>query len=252
VAHWTDRYYGELYLDSVLDLLSPRLSAMEASVIEALLGVGKADRVLDLACGHGRHAWPLAVRVDALVGLERSAAYLRRAAAPRPGAPPVARPSFVRADLKALPLKAGSCDAAFSWYASLFMFDEATNLEVLKESARPVRPGGRLLVQHANPLALDRAPHAEAERTLEDGTRVEEVSDWDAGSGVDHCARRLTRPDGRRLEATAELRYYRPEEWVALARRAGLLLVSLTSTTPPRGGVVGPTAPDLIAVLEMP
>jgi hypothetical protein len=69
---------------------------------------------------------------------------------------------------------------------------------------------------------------------------------------VDRCARRLTRPDGSVLEGTARLRYYRPSEWEPLARRAGLRLNALTSTTPPPGGRPGPEAPDLIAVLEKP
>ena len=84
MAHWTDGYYGDLYLDTVADLLTPRLSALEAEVIAALLDVGPESRVLDLACGHGRQAWPVAGRVGKVIGLERSAAYLRRAA----GSPP--------------------------------------------------------------------------------------------------------------------------------------------------------------------
>ena len=74
----------------------------------------------------------------------------------------------------------------------------------------------------------------------------------DAGTGVDRCARRLVRPDGSRLEGTAQLRYYSPTEWGPLARRAGLLLRDVTSTTPTAGGLPGPEAPDLIALLEKP
>jgi SAM-dependent methyltransferase len=250
-GHWTEAYYGELYLESVEDLLSPRLTAFEAELIGRLLGLGPGQRVLDLACGHGRHAWPLAERVASLVGLERSAAYLARAAA-SPSSGPGPAPSFVRGDLRALPLRAGAFDAAFSWYASLFMFDEAGNQAVLREVARPLRRGGRLLVHHANPLALARAPRAEASRTLPGGGRVEEVSEFDPGTGVDRCARRLVRPDGSLLEGTAQLRYYSPTEWGPLARRAGLLLRDVTSTTPTAGGLPGPEAPDLIALLEKP
>jgi len=172
-------------------------------------------------------------------------------APPRPAAGGAA-PVFLRADLRALPLRTGSLDAAFSWYASLFMFDDAENEVVLKEASRPVRRGGRLLVHHANPLALALEPLAEATRTLPDGGRVREVSTFDAARGVDRCARRLDREGGPFLEATAELRYYSPTEWESLAVRAGLRLVDVTSTTPPRGGPLGPEAPDLIALLEIP
>ena len=256
-AHWTDGYYGELYLASVEALLTPRLSRLEADRIAALLGLGPGQRVLDLACGHGRHAWLLAERVGWLLGLERSESSLRRArlgAAAATGAGPRVgpTPTFLCADLRALPLRPGSLDAVYSWYASLFMYDDAGNAAVLGAAARLLRPGGRLLVHHANPLALTADPHAEASHALADGGLVEEVSDFDAATGVDRCARRLRLHDGRVLEATAELRYYSPSEWEPLAERAGLRLTALTSSTPPPGGELGPGAPDLIALLETP
>ena len=42
--HWTEAYYGALYLDSVADLLTPRLSALEAGIVEALLEVRPGGR----------------------------------------------------------------------------------------------------------------------------------------------------------------------------------------------------------------
>jgi SAM-dependent methyltransferase len=269
VTHWTDGYYGDLYLDTVADLLSPRLSALEAEVIASLLALGPRHRVLDLACGTGRHAWPMAGRVGSLVGIERSQDYLARAnfaggaqkappvpplapGQPHPAAPALATPTFIRGDLRALPFGAGTFDAAYSWYSSLFMYDDASNLAVLREAARPLRPAGRLLVHHANPLALALEPEAVAMRTLPDGSRVEERSSFDPTAGVDRCARRLVRPDGRVLEGTAELRYYTPAGWEALAAEAGLRLRCVTSTAPPASGALGPEAPDLIALLESP
>ena len=132
------------------------------------------------------------------------------------------------------------------------MWDEAANRAALAGVARLLRRGGRLLIQHANPLALAREPRATARRTLPGGGLVEEVSEFDAGTGVDRSTRRLVRPDGSVLEGTARLRYYSPAEWEPLARRAGLRLRAVTSTTPPPGGRPGPEAPDLIALLEKP
>ncbi|HTN53806.1 MAG TPA: class I SAM-dependent methyltransferase [Anaeromyxobacter sp.] len=253
MPHWTDVYYGALYRDSVADLLGPRLSALEAEVIAGLLRLGPQSRVLDLACGEGRHAWTLAGRAGRVVGLERSREYLAAAARGAGTGGGLARPRFLRADLRALPLRPGAFDAAFSWYASLFMFDDATNAACLAGLAAAVRPGGRVLVHHANPLRLARQPHDAARRTLPDGSVVEEESTFDPATGVDRCHRRLRRPGGALLEGTAELRYYSPSEWRPLAGRAGLRLLLVTSTTaagsapPPE---LGPEAPDLIALLE--
>ena len=259
--HWGDAYYGELYLGSVGDLLTPRLSALEADAIAALLGLRPADRVLDLACGHGRHARVLARRVGRVVGLDRSRDHLEAALADEAAAPAgegrrgAAPPAYVQGDVRALPFREGSFDAVFSWYASLFMFDDATNEACLAEAARVVRRGGRLLVHHANPLRLAREPRAAARRTLADGSLVEEESVYDPATGVDRCARRLVRRGGAVLAGTAELRYYMPSEWGRLAGSAGLHLLELT-TTPDAGRSArrepGPDAPDLIALLEKP
>jgi SAM-dependent methyltransferase len=240
---WTDAYYGELYLDSVADLLTPALSAAEAGVIAGLLELRPADRVLDLACGHGRHLGPLAGRAR-LVGLERNAAYLARAGGAGAG--------LVRGDLRRLPFREGAFDAAYSWYASLFMWDDPANLDALKEAARVVRRGGRLLVHHANPARLAREPVARAELALPGGGRVEETSRFDPGTGMDACERRLTRQDGTVLAGTAHLRYYTPAEWSALAPRAGLRLLGITSTPSPqhRTERLDSDAPDLIALAE--
>lgn len=242
-------------------------------MIATLLAVEPGDRVLDAGCGSGRHARVIASRGVAVVGLERSGESLRRATAKAPagasGVPGevernvlrahrpehVDAPSYVRADLRALPFRPRSFDAAYSWYASLFMFDEEVNLACLVALAAVLRPGGRLLVHHANPLRLGRDPHERSRHVLPDGSVVEEESRFDAVRGVDRSARRLTRPDGRVLEGTAELRYYTAAEWLALAGRAGLRLVDVTSTTDagrPGRPPPGPEAPDLIVLLETP
>jgi hypothetical protein len=135
------------------------------------------------------------------------------------------------------------------------MFDDAVNVRCLAELRRVVRVGGRLLVQHANPLRLALDPVDASRRVLPDGSVVEEESRWDAAAGVDRCARRLVRPDGTELRGTAELRYYSTPEWGPLATAAGLRLIQLTTTTfagEVPGAELTSEAPDLIAVLERP
>jgi len=200
--------------------------------------------VLDLACGHGRHARALSPEVGALVGIDRNPDYLARAR--QSGA------LLVRGDLKALPFRAGAFDAVYSWYSSLFMYGDGENLRVLAAAARLLRPGGRMIVHHDNPLRLARQTEARAGWDLAGGGRVEETSHFDPATGLDVCERRLTRRDGTVLAGTARLRYYKPEEWEALAPRAGLRLLRITSTWQAEDPAerLDDDAPDLIALAE--
>lgn len=238
--HWTDGYYGDLYYESVADLLTARLSSFESRLIRGLLEVGTRDRVLDLACGHGRHARFLSPEVGLLAGIDRNPGYLARAR--HSGA------ARVQGDVRALPFRPGVFDAVYSWYSSLFMFDDAENLRCLAAASSALRPGGRILVHHDNPARLAREPTAHAEWDLASGGRVVEDSLYDPAAGRDACTRRVIRPDGSVLAGTAELRYYSPEEWQALAPRAGLRLLRITSTW--QADRLDDDAPDLIALAE--
>lgn len=244
--HWTDDYYGDLYQESVADLLTERLSRVEADAIRRLLGLRPTDRVLDLACGHGRHARFLRPEVGFLVGIDRNPAYLARAR----GCGAV----LVRGDLRRLPLREGRFDAVYSWYSSLFMFDDAENLRCLAAAVALLRPGGRILVHHDNPARLRREPTAQAHWDLSRGGRVEEESRYDPATGRDTCTRRVIRPDGSVLAGTAHLRYYTPEEWAVLAGRAGMELTGITSTwkADRPSEPLDDDAPDLIAIGRRP
>jgi SAM-dependent methyltransferase len=245
-GHWSDDYYGDLYYESVADLLTARLSSFEAALLRRLLELGPGDRVLDLACGHGRHARAVSPEVGLLVGIDRNPEYLARAR--HSGA------TLVRGDLRSLPFRPGSFDAVYSWYSSLFMYDDEENERCLASAAALLRPGGRLLVHHDNPGRLKGQLTAQAAWDLPRGGRVEEESRFDPATGRDTCTRRVIRSDGTVLAGVAHLRYYSPEEWHALATRCGLELVRITSTWQADRPAerLDEDAPDLIALGRRP
>jgi len=240
--HWADDYYGDLYYDSVADLLTARMSGFEAQLLRRLLELGPLDRVLDLACGHGRHARALSPEVGLLVGIDRNPEYLARA-----------RHSggvLVRGDLRALPFRPGSFDAVYSWYSSLFMYDDRENARCLSAAVSLLRPGGRIVVHHDNPARLRKLPTAQTAWDMPRGGRVEESSAYDPATGTDTCTRRVIRADGTVLAGVAHLRYYTPVEWEGLASRCGLDLLGITSTWQADRPAerLDDDAPDLIAI----
>lgn len=183
--------------------------------------VRASDAVLDLGCGRGRHLVALQERGVRAFGVDRSLDALA-------AVPPDVRSRAVRGDLRALPFADGAFDVALSLFSSFGYFGAEGDLAALREAARVLRPGGRLVLDLADPASVRDAlvPRSERrvggllfqeERLLEDGGRV-------VVKRV-RC-RRVDVPGGgdaepRESRWTERLRLYAPEELAALARGAG-------------------------------
>lgn len=123
-----------------------RLFPIEEPAVRRLLeGLPAGARVLDAACGTGRHAAWLAARGHDVVGVDASDAMLARARAKLPAC------RFERGDLAALPLPDASVDAAVCALALVHVPDLRP---ALAELARVVRPGGRVVVSDVHPFLV--------------------------------------------------------------------------------------------------
>ena len=82
---WYESFFGPDYFEIYRDMLTPERTASEVDGVLKLLGLAPGARVLDLACGHGRHAIPLAERGFLVTGYDLSETFLERARAERAG-----------------------------------------------------------------------------------------------------------------------------------------------------------------------
>jgi len=57
---WYKSFFGEDYFEIYEGLLAPEETTAQVEGIISLLELRPGARVLDVACGHGRHAIPLA------------------------------------------------------------------------------------------------------------------------------------------------------------------------------------------------
>lgn len=107
--------------------------------IAAHIDVPRAHRILDLACGTGRFAPPLASHFGAtVIGLDPSMKMLQVAARKCPGVP------LLAAAGEALPLQSATLDVIFMSMVFHHFSDAAA---VARECARVLRPGGRVCVR---------------------------------------------------------------------------------------------------------
>jgi SAM-dependent methyltransferase len=213
-------FFGELYLRSTRPLLSSEVTAREVAYLARVFqSLALPGPVVDLGCGHGRHAsrlntqGPLQGRV---IGLELDPLSL---AEREPGFP------ALRGDLRALPFRTGTLAGAYAWYSTLFAFTDAEHEQVLREVARCLRPGGLLVFQTVPWERLAAHPSAAFEQALPNGSVLKEESHFDASTGRDTGRRTLRLPGGRVLSGTYAIRYYPLAELTQLLEATGFSIV---------------------------
>ncbi len=113
---------------------------------------GQAPRLLDIGCGTGALLELVAPRVGAAVGVDASRDMLALART-RLAERGLSHVSVRQADMYRLPLPDAAFDVATLQMVLHYAEDPAA---ALAEAARPLRPGGRLVI-------VDLAPHARAE-----------------------------------------------------------------------------------------
>jgi SAM-dependent methyltransferase len=217
---WFESAFGRLYPL----IYSHRDDVSAAREVEGLLSwlvpeAGGIERVLDVACGSGRHTEAIARLGFRVVGIDLSE-YLLPRAAQRPSL----KGRVARADMRRLPF-GPSFDLVTNLFTSFGYFEsDGENKHALSEMARVLRPKGILVLDHMNPMAVKKgleASSVEKRRGLQirihrriEGSRVIKEIDvkTDRGEG---------------FHLVENVRLYEPDEMRALFVDAGLAEVQL-------------------------
>jgi len=149
--YWWRDYFDEIYYTLYKPQLSEERTLKEVNFIEKTLALKPGELVLDLACGQGRHAIPLASRGYRMVGLDYSDCLLgiavrsaREAGVDLP---------LIRGDMRSLPFRE-LFDVVYIFFTSFGYFSDEDNFQVLREVRRALKPGGRFLLDLWNPLSF--------------------------------------------------------------------------------------------------
>ena len=217
---WFESYFGDDYLDIYADAFPADRTDAEAAGMIARLELAPGARVLDLACGHGRHALALARRGLDVTGFDLSDVFLARArdAAAAEGL----SLRLVRGDMRLLPFDA-EFDAVVNVFSAFGYFeDPADDLATLRGIRRALVPGGRFLLEtlHRDGLPGRFQPRIEAETP--NGSRVVHEYSWDLEHDVIHDQITLERADGTRARYETKVRMRSLRGLLALWREAGL------------------------------
>ena len=223
MTEWTRDYFERGYAQR-WGLLPPSDSVrLDAANLGALLRIGPASRVIDIGCGHGRHALALAELGAEVIGIDTAIALLDRA---QHFAAQLQRETrWIRGDMRRLPIQSRCASAAILMDAFGFFETDEEHEAVLREAARVLTTGGRLVLKIVNGGVV-LGEFRPTDREERDGTVVT-------------IARTLTfepariteriRVSGRRGDGEYERRQrlYRVEELGAVLERAGFEVVDV-------------------------
>lgn len=145
-APWFESFFSKDYL--TVDIHAD--TEGEVEFIRSILALKRGVRLLDAACGYGRHLVPLIERGVDAVGCDLSADLLAEASMRLSSAGVASGRRLVRADNRYLPFEE-VFDAACLMYTSFGYFDaEDENFKVLASLAGALKSGGRLLIETVN------------------------------------------------------------------------------------------------------
>jgi|TARA_R110002072_G_scaffold3759_24_gene26923 SAM-dependent methyltransferase len=142
-----NHFYDGLGLDLWRQAISPEDTLAEVDFLVEALDLDAPARLLDLPCGNGRHALPLAEEGFQVTGLDRSEAFLEEAKtqADDDGLELTLRNS----DIRTLDYDE-AFDGAYCLGNSLSLFDRIGMARFFNGVARALVPGGRFVMESGN------------------------------------------------------------------------------------------------------
>lgn len=217
---WYETLFGDAWLERALAIPAER-TQKEVEFIARVLELPSGVRLLDVACGHGRHALELARLGYRVTGVDLSEASLEAAR----NAAEVAglEIDFQRMDMREIGFDA-EFDAAINMFTAFGYFaDEAEDEAVLRAVARALRPSGVFLIDTINQAALMRRYESRGWEEMDDGTIWIDDRRYDPHTGRNEVRHLVIRADGRRQQLGHSVRLYTFPELSALLERAGLV-----------------------------
>ncbi len=228
---WPIAFFDDDYLRIYEPMLTEERTRAEVEFIERELMLAPGSRVLDLACGIGRHAVAMAARGFRVTGFDFNERYLAlgRAAAEKAGV----TVDWRQGDMRAMAFDA-EFDGVYSYFTSFGYFDDAENEQVLGRIARTLKPGGRLLMDVINRDHLLTHPLQRGWMQREDGALLMEENSIEIRTSRVTSRQILIEPGaGSRVTKEYDLRAYTCAELTGLFRHHGLRVTGV------RGGADG-------------
>ena len=216
---WYKTFFGEDYLQ-IYTFLTPERTEREVDGIVTLLNLPTGSSILDLCCGHGRHALALARRGYHVTGLDLSAVFLQHAQADAEHQGVQVR--WVEGDMRKIPFE-NAFEAIINIFTAFgYLESEEEDQQVLQQVQRALKPGGLFLLETMHREWLVRNFEPGGIHRHPDGVIVLEERTFDLLAGRCDVQWTMLSPDGQRRQYTHSVRMYTLREFARMLAAAGL------------------------------
>ena len=147
-SNWWESFFDGVAVDLWLQAMTPDASEGEADAIARRLDIAPGAEILDVPCGGGRIALPLAADGYRVTAVDWSAEFLRHARSIDHSG----RVEWEQRDMRDLPWP-GRFDGAFCAGNSFGYLDDAGNAAFLRAVRTALKPGARFLLE--TPMVLE-------------------------------------------------------------------------------------------------
>lgn len=216
MPEWFETFFAGLYGEVLAATFSEADSLAQANLISRLLELRPGEAVLDIPCGMGRLALPLARMGFRVTGVDIEKRFVEEAL--REAQKDNLDARFIVADMREIDFES-EFDAAFNYFTSFGYFSDADNLEFLRKLRAALRPGGRFAVELINKAWLVMNFRAETTDELA-GVSMKTHRRWDATGGR-ITAETVFEKGGRAERRDQSVRVYSPSEVAGLLEEAG-------------------------------
>ena len=232
---WWKLSFDQRYLDTYLTDLTPERTSKEIDFVVNAAGLVPQDRILDVACGHGRHSIELARRGFTVVGLDYSTVFLEKAKADAEKAG--VKVDFIQGNMKELPFNQ-DFDVVLLLFTSFGYFSNQENQEVFSQIRKSLKPNGRFLIDVISGEAVIKRFNREGVK--EEGTNllkiprvvqmggvsINEIEWYDLHEQLIHTNREWM-DNGEKKEHEFYLRVYTIPQYKEMLSRAGFKFQNL-------------------------
>ncbi|MBZ5554265.1 MAG: class I SAM-dependent methyltransferase [Acidobacteriia bacterium] len=221
---WYEDAFTEDYDRIYMHTFTDERNRSEAEFIESALGAPADSEILDLACGHGRHALILAEQGFKVTGLDLSERFIRMAE--EEAGRRHLEVHFEVGDMRRLTYK-NNFEGVYSYFTSFGYFPHRENIKVLEGVARALHKGGKFLLETVNRDWILHQIEAQPRRWDEleqDYLYLDDVS-YNARTSRVH-GRRIVIDRGVHREFSFDLRVYSLSELEELIESVGMKIVS--------------------------